>query len=191
MSSQPQASFVTRQDYLVSERAAEAKSEYYQGEVFSMGGASRRHNLIVANALVAIHDQLRQRKCEAYASDMRVKVEATGWYTYPDIVVVCDQPKFEDNAFDTLLNPSLLIEVLSPTTEAYDRGRKFEHYRKLPSLEQYVLISQDRCQLERFTRQTDGQWSLSEASDPNAMIELDAIDCRLKLSEVYNRLDFA
>lgn len=189
MSSQPQSPFVSREEYLAIERASETKSEYYQGEIFAMGGASRRHNLVVANILVALHDQLQRRNCEAYASDMRVKVDATGLYTYPDIVVVCDQPKFEDNAFDTLLNPNLLIEVLSPTTEAYDRGQKFEHYRKLPTLVLYLLVAYDRCQLERFTRQSDGLWAFSEASDPNGMIGLDAIGGGLQLSDIYARLD--
>src|SRR5205085_5334550 len=121
--------YYTPEEYLILERQAEYKSEYFNGEIFAMTGASRRHNLVAANVLASLHGQLRKRPCEVYSSDMRVKVSPTGLYTYPDVVVVCNDPLFDDKQKDTLLNPTVLIEVLSKSTASYDRGEKFEHYR--------------------------------------------------------------
>ena len=151
----------TPEEYLARERKALNKSEYRDGRIYAMPGASRAHNLITANTLVEIHPQLRDRTCEVYPSDMRVKVSSTGTYTYPDVVVVCDEPRFEDGHFDTLLNPTVLIEVLSPSTAAYDRGEKFRRYQYLDSLCEYILISQDRIRVEHYLRQEDG-WGLTE-----------------------------
>jgi Uma2 family endonuclease len=187
MSSVPKLRF-TLEQYLALERQAEYKSEFLDGEIFAMAGARREHNLIVSNVLASLHGQLRGRPCETYPSDMRVKVAATGLCTYPDVVVVCGEPRFEDENGDTLLNPTLLVEVLSRTTEAYDRGEKFAHYRLLESLAEYVLIAQDRCRVERFTRQPDGQWLLSEARDLGAAMALPSIGSQLALAEVYERV---
>ena len=187
MSSLPKVRF-TPEQYLALERQAEYKSEFLDGEIFAMAGASREHNLIALNVSASLHGQLRGRPCETYPSDMRVKVTATGLRTYPDVVVVCGEPQFEDENGDTLLNPILLVEVLSRTTEAYDRGEKFAHYRLLESLAEYVLIAQDRCQVERFTRQPDGQWLLAEAHDLGAAIALPSIGAQLVLAEVYERV---
>ena len=139
MSLQPKPR-LTPEDYLALERSADFKSEYFDGEIFAMTGASEPHNTIVANTLSEIRQQLKKRPCKVYANDMRVKVDPTGLYTYPDVVVVCGKARLEDAHLDTLLNPTLIVEVLSDSTEAYDRGRKFEHYRKLESLAEYVLI---------------------------------------------------
>lgn len=183
--------FITPEEYLALERASERKSEYFLGEVFAMGGASREHNLIVGNVVRDLGNQLKGRPCETYPSDMRVKVSASGLYTYPDVAVVCGQPQFEDAQVDTLLNPTLVIEVLSESTEAYDRGEKFAQYRSIESLQEYVLISQDRCQVERLVRQPNGrEWLYSEASDPAGSVPLAAIGCRLSLTEVYERVEF-
>ena len=122
----------TAQEYLALERKSETRNEYYNGEIFAMAGASREHNLIVGNLLRDIGNQLEDRPCESYPSDMRVSIEATGLYTYPDVAVVCGEPRFQDREVDTLLNPTVIIEVLSPSTEAYDRGVKFRHYRAHP-----------------------------------------------------------
>jgi len=143
MSAEPH-SRISLEDYLAAERQAETKSEYLKGEVFAMSGASRQHNLIVWNLSGALYSQLRGRGCEAYVGDVRVHIPATGLYTYPDIAVVCGEPRFEDGELDTLLNPTLLIEVLSPSTEGYDRGKKAAHYRTLDSLREYVLVSRKR-----------------------------------------------
>ena len=179
---------VSLEDYLVAERQAETKSEYLNGEVFAMSGASREHNLIVWNLAGALHPQLRGRSCEAYVGDMQVHIPATGLYTYPDLAVVCGEPQFEDGELDTLLNPTVLIEVLSPTTEGYDRGRKAAHYRTLDSLREYLLVSQEEVRVELFTRQEDGHWLLSEASRPGDTVALGSIGCTLLLADVYERV---
>ncbi|MBW3538816.1 MAG: Uma2 family endonuclease [Planctomycetes bacterium] len=177
-------------EYLALERAAEIKSEYYDGEMFAMAGAGRRHNLIKVNIGRETSLTFKGRPCEIYTSDMRVKVDRTGLYTYPDVVIVCGEPEFEDAEVDTLLNPTVLCEVLSKTSEAYDRGRKFAHYRRLPSLKSYVLISQDRPRVEVFSRQADDRWLLTEYDGLEAVAAIPEIDCLLPLAEIYDRVDF-
>jgi Uma2 family endonuclease len=179
---------LTPEQYLVLERQAECKSEYFDGEIFAMAGGSREHNLIVGNVIRELGTQLKGRPCETYPSDMRVKVTETGLYTYPDVVVVCGEPQFEDEQGDTLLNPTLIIEVLSPTTEAYVRGDKSAHYRQLASLQEYVLIAQDRVRVERYARQPDGQWLLLETTRLGDTVQLASIDCHLTLAEAYDRV---
>jgi Uma2 family endonuclease len=176
------------EEYLAIERKAAYKSEYYRGETYAMSGASREHNLITLNIGASLHRQLRQRPCEVYQSDMRVKVSPTGLYTYPDVIVVRGQPRFEDAHGDTLLSPTLIVEVLSESTEGYDRGAKFEQYRTLPSLKDYLLVAQDRCHVEHFVHQPDGGWLLSEAKSPEATLRLGSIDCELPLAEVYEKV---
>src|SRR5262249_14191303 len=150
-------------------------SEYFAGEIFVMSGASERHNLIVANVVATLHAQFRNRPCKVYPSDMRVKVSATGLYTYPDVVALCGEARFDDDYQDTLLNPTVIVEVLSPSTEAYDRGDKFGHYRKLASLAEYVLISQEKVHIEHYVRQSNNQWLLSEASNTQDTLQLPSI----------------
>lgn len=180
--------YLTPEEYLAKERKAEYKSEYFKGEIFAMSGASREHNLIAGNLNGEARSQLRDRPCEVYQSDMRVKVSSTGLYTYPDVVIVCGEPRFEDAEVDTLLNPTVLFEVLSETTENYDRGKKFEHYRTLPSLQEYVLVAQDKCHVEQFTRQPDNRWILWETDDLEAVLKLPSIGCDLKLTDVYAKV---
>jgi Uma2 family endonuclease len=187
MSLQPHQRY-SPQEYLELERKAEYKSEYFNGEIFAMSGASEEHNLIVGNVFAALHNQFRGRPCKVYASDMRVKVGPTGLYTYPDVIAVCEEAQLEDAHLDTLLNPTVLIEVLSRSTEAYDRGEKAEHYRRLPSLAEYLLISQDKPHLEHYLRQSDNRWLLSEASELHTVITLPAIDCTLSLAAIYDRV---
>jgi len=188
MSSQP-TTFLTPEQYLEIERTAECKSEYFAGQMFAMAGAGEGHNLLVANLVATFHHQLRSSPCRVYPSDMRVRVSATGLYTYPDVVVVCGKPRFLNEARDTLLNPSLLVEVLSPSTEAYDRGRKFEHYRSIESLNEYLLIASDRVHADWFTRQPDGRWLLASASRLEHSIDLQCAGCRLLLADLYERVD--
>ena len=189
MSTQPKAR-LTPQEYLEIERKAEYTSEYHDGEMFAMSGARRSHNLVAMNIGANVHRQLRGRPCEVYASDMRVLVNSSGLYTYPDVTVVCGTPQFLDVATDTLLNPVVLVEVLSPSTEAYDRGRKFEHYRTIASLRQYVLVASDRVQVDVFTRQDGEQWLLTSASAPGSEIELASIECRLSVADIYEKVEF-
>ena len=180
----------TPAEYLELERAAEVKSEYLNGEIFLMSGASRRHNVITTNIVRELSAQLRGRPCETYMSDMRVQVSAAGLYTYPDVVIVCNQPVFEDRHFDTLQNPTVIVEVLSPSTEAYDRGRKFEFYRKLPSLREYLVVSQDAPHIDRFVVDDLGRWTLTDASGLDAALDVSSIDCSLRLADVYDRIEF-
>ena len=179
----------TPEEYLALERQAQCKSEYYAGEVFAMAGASRWHNLIVTNVLRELSLQLKGRPCTTYPSDMRVKISPTGLYTYPDVTVVCGDAQFEDTQQDTLLNPTLIVEVLCESTEAYDRGGKFAHYRKLASLMEYVLIAQTKSHLEHYIRQPDNRWLLEEAESLHGTVHFPAIDCHLSLAEVYDKVD--
>lgn len=189
MSTQPKTC-LTPEEYLAVERRNEYKSEYVDGEVFAMTGASRRHNLIAVNMTAEIHRQLRGRPCETYAGDMRVRIQSKRVYayTYPDVVVVCGEPRFEDGHLDTLLNPTVVIEVLSESTERYDRGRKFGFYRTIESLAEYVLVAQDEHRVEQYTRQADGRWLLSDHRSPEEVVELTSVRCALALREVYERV---
>ena len=182
---------LTPGQYLDIERQAEYKSEYYQGEMFAMAGASEPHNVLVGNLVRDLGHQLRGRACRVYPSDMRVSVTSTGLYTYPDVTVVCGEPQFTGDQADILLNPILIAEVLSPSTEAYDRGRKFEHYRTLDSLAQYLLVSQDRVHVDLYTRQPGGCWVLSEASRLEDTLELRSLGCRLALADLYEKVDLS
>jgi Uma2 family endonuclease len=180
---------LTPEEYLAIEREAERKSEYYDGQMFLMSGASRPHILITSNINWELSSQLRDRPCEVYGGDLRLKVTEAGLYTYPDLTVACGDIQFEDSRSDTLLNPLMVIEVLSPSTEAYDRGRKFSFYRALDSLQEYVLVSQSEHRVERFARQPDSvDWLYSEAVGLESAMELTSIGCRLRLSEVYRKV---
>ena len=180
----------TPEEYLARERKAPTKSEYQDGQIHAMPGASRNHNLITGNTYVEFHLQLRDRACEVYPSDMRVKVSSTGTYTYPDVVVVCDEPRFEDTHFDTLLNPTILVEVLSPSTAAYDRGDKFASYQKLDSLCEYVLISQNKVLVEHYLRRKQ-EWDLTEFRSLTDVFSLVSIDCELSLQAIYAKVQFS
>jgi Uma2 family endonuclease len=180
--------YYTPDEYLERERAAESKSKYFDGRVYAMTGASRNHERIVSNLLRDFGTRLRGRTCEAFGSSMRVRVSDTGLYTYPNVSVVCGEGRFDDSTTDTLLNPVLLVEVLSKTTEAYDRGTKFSHYQKIPSLRTYVLFAQDAVHAERFERDGE-QWVLTTFDGSEAVVDLPSIGCALRLAEVYERVD--
>jgi len=183
--------YLTPEQYLEIERKAEFKSEYYQGEMFAMSGARLAHIQIVRNAMRELGNQLRDKPCEPLSNDMRVSVSREGFYTYPDIVVVCGQPQMLDSEFDTLLNPAVIIEVLSDSTEAFDRNKKFELYRSLESLAEYVMISSRRVRVERYTRLLDGTWNFGEKTNLEETIDLNSIDCHLRLADIYERVDFS
>lgn len=188
MSTQPKT-FLTPEQYLEIERRAEYKSEYYKGEMFAMAGAKQAHNLLVGNLVAGLHRQLRSRPCQVYPSDMRVRVTATGLYTYPDVIAVCVEPRFLDDQKDTLLNPGLLIEVLSPSTEAYDRGRKFEQYKSIEALREYLLVASDRVHADLYTRQADGRWLLTSADSLEDSLTLESVGVRLTLADLYEKVD--
>ncbi len=177
------------EQYLEIERAADSRSEYHDGEMFAMAGAPEAHNLIVGNAFGELRQQFRGRACRVYQSEMRVRISATGLYTYPDVVAVCGEPRFTDDQRDTLLNPTLIIEALSPSTEAYDRGRKFEHYKTMESLRDYLLIATDRVHGDLYTRQADERWLLTSVSRMQEYLTLDSVDARLLMSDIYEKVE--
>ncbi len=181
---------LTPQEYLKFERKSETKHEYFEGEIFAMAGAKRSHNQIVGNLTGLVWQHLKDKDCEFYPTDMRVFIPETGLYTYPDLVVVCDEPEFQDDVFDTLLNPLLLIEVLSESTEGYDRGKKFQHYRSIESLQEYILVTQEEARIEKYVKHGDGFWLLSEAVGLDSVIEFSSIECKIDLNEVYNKIEF-
>jgi len=181
---------ITPEEYLEIERKAERRSEYLDGEMFLMSGASLEHTRINRNITVELGLQLRGSNCEIFAIDLRTKVSPTGLYTYPDIAAVCGEPQCEDEHGDTLLNPILIIEVLSTSTESYDRGKKFAHYRTLTTLKEYVLVSQYECRVEKFTLTENGVWSYTDCAEPSGLVELTSIGCHLSLARVYDKVDF-
>jgi Uma2 family endonuclease len=180
---------LTPEEYLALERKADVRSEYLDGDMVAMSGGSREHNLVVSNIVRELGIQLRGRPCEVYPSDMRVKVHATGLYTYPDVTVMCGEAQLEDERRDTLLNPVVIFEVLSGSTESYDRGAKFAHYRKIPSLVEYVLVSQREYIVEHYIRQPDGPWLRSEARGLSAKLDLPSIQSSIDLSRLYERIE--
>jgi Uma2 family endonuclease len=189
MSSQPKT-FLTPEEYLELDRKAERKSEYWAGKMYGMSGARAAHNVVMVNASAEIRQAIRHRACTSFSNDMRVRVSDTGLYTYPDLIVVCDQPQYLDDRQETLLNPTLVGEVLSPSTEAYDRGDKFELYRSIPSLQEYVLIASERVLVDRYTRQPNDHWDLTSANKLDATIRLETVELDLKLADLYEKVDF-
>ena len=189
MVSQPQTKpTYTPAEYLALERAAERKSEFLNGQIYAMSGASMPHNIITHNISRHLGNQFAGRPCQAVSSDLRVKVEASGMYTYPDVVAVCGEQRFEDKEVDTLLNPTVLFEVLSPSTEAYDRGKKFEYYQQIEALQEYLLVAQDRVRIEHYVRQGDN-WVLSVARDPAGTIHLPSIGCTIGMAAIYENVE--
>ena len=189
MAAQPQPR-LTPEQYLELERAAEFRHEYYNGRMCAMAGASYRHTKIIGNIAAALHDLFRGRPCDVLTTDLRTCVSPDGLYTYPDIVVVCGEPRFLDTQADTLLNTVVIVEVLSPSTEAYDRGLKFAQYRKLESLQEYVLVSQAEPRVEVYRRQTGNEWLLSESIGLDAACTFRSIDCSVSLADVYDKATF-
>lgn len=179
---------MSAKEYLAFECQSEFRHEYYRGEIFQMSGASREHNLIVFNLASQISPQLRGKNCEGYANDMRVFTPITGLYTYPDLTVVCGEPEFLDNEFDTLLNPIILIEVLSPSTADCDRGKKFWHYQSIESLREYLLIAQDEIKIEHLIKLANGRWDVREYGSADAKIELSSIGISLDIAEIYEKI---
>jgi Uma2 family endonuclease len=181
---------LTPAEYLDRERKAEFKSEYYRGELFAMAGASYEHTRVKDNLARLLGNAFEGGPCVVLTSDLRVKVTPVGLYTYPDVVVVCDRPEFEDAQGDTLLNPTVIIEVLSDSTEKYDRGKKFAFYRQIRSLREYVLVAQDRAQIERFVRQANETWVLTEFAGLTAEFALATAPARVPLADVYRGIEF-
>jgi len=180
---------IAPEQYLALERKADFKSEYHNGFIVAMAGTSTEHNQIAGNLYRKIGNRFENRPCQVYISDVRVRVSATGLYTYPDVVAVCGEAEFEDDELDTLLNPTMIAEVLSSSTESYDRGDKFAQYRRLPSLREYVLVAQDKVLVERYTRQGD-EWPLTEFHSLDDALPLVSIGCEIALREIYALIEF-
>jgi Uma2 family endonuclease len=190
MSAMPQ-SYLSSAEYLAIERKAETKSEYFDGRRFAMAGGLEPHNSIAANTLSRFVVQFLGRPCKAYGSDQRIKVVATGLYTYPDISAACGDREFEDERRDTLLNPQVLVEVLSKGTERYDRGDKFEHYQRIASLQNYLMISQKKHHVDHDARQADGSWLLRVYTSLDDVVEISSVGCRLALREIYDKVELS
>jgi len=182
---------LTEAEYLAIERDAEFKSEFFQGEMFARAGASREHNYVKENLIVEIGRRLLGTPCRTFSGDQRVKVSATGLYTYPNIVIVCGKPEYDLIDRDTLLNPVVVIEVLSPSTEKYDRGAKFRQFHQLKSVKEYALVSQEVAVCERFVRQGDGSWVLTTVTDLKAEFEFSTVSVRIPMADIYSGVDFS
>ena len=180
---------MTEDEYLERERASDRKSEFLDGEMFALAGASPTHALITSNVGAAFHQRLRERPCRVFSPDLRLRVSPSGLFCYPDVVVVCGELQFSDAEKDTVTNPLLVVEVLSPSTEGWDRGGKFARYRMLESLREVVFVSQGRVLVEQFTRQADGRWILTEATRLDEVLAVESVACDLPVSEVYEKVD--
>ena len=181
---------LTVREYLERERSARRKSEFFNGEMFAMAGGSPEHNQVKDNLVIEIGTRLKGGTCQTYSSDQRVLVEATGLYTYPDILILCGPGAYDPEDPNTLTNPTAIIEVLSPSTERYDRGWKFRNFQQIPSLTEYVLVTQDEAVCERFVRQPDGSWAMVSFVDRTATLTFTSVPVQISLAEVYAGVTF-
>lgn len=177
-------------EYLVFERESDIKHEYINGEVYAMAGASWEHNQIFSAIIASLFPQLKGKSCSVNPSDQRLKVMETGLMTYPDISVICGEPIFAGDEFDTVTNPIVIIKILSPSTEAYDRGEKFQHYRQIETLKEYLLVSTDKARIEGYHKQTSGKWILTDAIGLETTFHLPSIGCDLALADIYANIIF-
>jgi len=189
VSSAAKKTHLTAEQYLEIEAKSEVRHEFYRGETFAMARATENHNLLAGNLFRAIGNQIEDRPCKVYQADMRVLSEATGLYTYPDVVVVCGPPRFTDARRHTLLNPMVLVEVLSPATETYDRTTKWDHYRRIASVREYVLVSQDRVRVDHYARDDDGRWIATAWTDLGDVLALDSVACAVPLAKIYAKVE--
>lgn len=187
---QPQECY-TVEEYLSLEKASPIKHEYIDGRILAMGGASRAHNMITGNVEQRLRNQLEEQPCETYSKDQRIKTVARRYY-YPDVIVVCGEAQFETiEGLETLVNPTVIIEVLSKSSEADDRGDKFYQYRNIASVRDYILIAQDKMHVEHFTRQPNNEWVLHhDVTEPEGRIVIESIRCELPLKQIYQRVAF-
>ncbi|HUQ93699.1 MAG TPA: Uma2 family endonuclease [Bryobacteraceae bacterium] len=190
MSAQPQT-FLTPEEYLAIERDAAAKSQYWDGRMFAMAGGSHQHNRIQINLAAELRNVLKTSTCEPAGPDLRLWVSARGMYTYPDVMVLSRQPEYLDERRDTVSNPAVILEVLSRSTEAYDRGAKFAGYRTLPSLQEYVLVAQTEARVERFRRMSGDRWILTELTGIEGSLQLESVPCLIPMAEIYSRVEFS
>ena len=186
----PQPQYITEQEYLATEREAVEKHEYYKGEIFAMSGASFKHVKISSNLSGDLYNKLRNNKCSAYSSDLRIYIPKNTLYTYPDIVIVCGEPEMTDDDFDTITNPSVIIEILSKSTRDYDKGGKFTLYRDIPTLQEYILVDSEKVGVEKFVKNKDGSWQLTEYKTLNDSFVIDTTVTTFALADVYEDVLF-
>ncbi|MGE3802273.1 MAG: Uma2 family endonuclease [Candidatus Kapaibacterium sp.] len=181
---------ITSEEYLAAERKAEHRHEYYNGEIFAMAGASRTHNRIVSNLMVGFGSKIKGGRCEIYANDLRVRIEEMRSFVYPDIVITCGDEEYLDDEFDTLLNPVVIIEVLSESTAQHDMTTKFSAYRRIPSLQEYLMVAQERVKIEHFARQTEELWTYRAYEELGLTIRLESVGVELSVEDVYAKVNF-
>jgi Uma2 family endonuclease len=181
---------LTAAEYLVIERAAPLKSEFFYGHMYAMAGASRFHNRIKENLIIETGSRVKGGRCQTFSSDQRVQLTPTGMFVYPDFLLVCNPPQFSELDPDSLINPQVVIEVLSPSTEGYDRGFKFAQYQLLPTIREFVLVSQDRMRIERFVRQPNDRWELTVFADPAGEFSLETVSVSIPLAAIYAGVEF-
>ncbi len=186
----PKFNYVSAEDYLRMERTSQQKHEYYQGEVFAMAGASLNHNDIFTNLFGHLSLKLKGKGCKPYGSDLRVHIPMNTLYTYPDISIVCGKPETTDNAFDTITNPCIIIEILSSSTKSYDRGDKFNLYRQIPTLQEYILIDSETVSVEHFVRTDVHEWRLTELKDITDVFMIKTVAIRITLESLYLDINF-
>jgi Uma2 family endonuclease len=190
MSAQPHH-LMTPEEYLVFEEQSEEKHEYYGGNLVALAGGNRIHSIICSNINASFHRQVRERPCVVYTSDMKIKAEQPRKYMYPDVAVVCGESRFEDATQRVLLNPTVVIEVLSDSTEKHDRGKKFQYYRSIESFQEYVLVAQDTRHVDHYTKQSDNLWLLTSFDQEDAYLQLASINCTLTIKEIYEKVQLS
>jgi Uma2 family endonuclease len=186
----PKYNFITPAQYLEMERASEFRSEYFQGYVQAMSGASLKHNIIDRNLIYSLANFLKGKDCQVLPSHMRVGTPLSDSYMYPDALIVCGKPELEDDMFDTLKNPSVIFEIISPSTSLYDKGRKFFFYQQIPSLKEYIMVDSRQILIQLGRKQPDGSWRFEQISQPNSVLKITTIEFNLPLSEIYLGADF-
>ena len=186
---QAEKALISKEDYLLYERAADTKHEYFQGEIFAMSGASFKHNRISTNAIFSLRSSLKGKNCFPYGSDLRIHIPENSLFTYPDISVICGEIESTDDKFDTATNPKVIFEILSPSTKNYDKGGKFSLYRQIYSLQDYILIDSESVMVEKFSKNDDGSWTLHEFKNINDSFLIRSIEVNLLLSDLYEGLD--
>ena len=182
--------YISEQDYLNAERSALNKHEYFRGEIFAMSGASLPHNKIFSNLFIDTGVKLKGKKCQPFGGDLRIHIPKNTLYTYPDLSIVCGDPKTTDDSFDTVTNPTVIFEILSKSTRNYDKGEKFTLYRDIESLKEYILIDSEKIMVEKFTKNSDNSWTLTEFTAINDRFEMKSIDVTLMLSDIYDGVHF-
>ena len=182
--------YLSAEEYLEAERKAEQKHELMNGKIITMTGASLQHNRIVRNLISNIDGFLKGKSCEVFPSDLRVNIPSTNSFTYPDVTIVCNKPELLDDQFDTLLNPSVIIEVLSPSTESYDRDNKFFTYQQITSLKEYILVNSSSVMVHTMVKKDDGLWKIETITDISASIVITTISQTILLNDIYDKVDF-